>query len=179
MITVVSHLMDLYLMKLLLKNLINYYCLKVGQFVLVSGETSSYYYDLKSILFDGHILNIATELLLQEVDKFDVKSIGGRGLGAAPLISGVAMKGNLRGFFIRKNINNYGTKKRVEGHFEPPALLLEDVINRGRSVIKAIDVIGKKYIAGVVCIVDREVDGNLLQQNRVKYHSLFKHSDFR
>ncbi len=134
--------MDLYL-KLLLKNLIHYYCLKVGQFVLVSGETSSYYYDLKSILFDGPILNIATELLLQEADMFDVKSIGGRGVGAAPLISGVAMKGNLRGFFVRKNINNYGTKKRVEGHFEPPALLLEDVINRG-SVMKAIDVIGKK-----------------------------------
>ncbi|HXX95691.1 MAG TPA: hypothetical protein VEL11_01060 [Candidatus Bathyarchaeia archaeon] len=170
--------MDAYLMRLLLKNLIRYHCLKLGQFVLVCGETSSYYYDLKSIMFDGPTLNMISELLLREVDRFDVKSVGGMGLGAGPLISAVALKGNMKGFYIRKKAKQNGIGKRVEGHFEPPALVLDDVINNGNSVMKAIDIIGRRYIAGVVCIVDREVDENLLQQNGIKYYSLFKHSDF-
>ena len=148
-------------MRLLLKNMIRYHCLKLGQFVLVSGETSSYYYDLKSIMFDGPILNMISELLLREVDRFDLKSVGGMGLGAGPLISAVVLKGNMKGFYIHKKAKENGIGKRVEGHFEPPALVLEDVINKGKSVMKAIDIIGRRYIAGVVCIVDREVDGNL------------------
>jgi orotate phosphoribosyltransferase len=71
--------------------------LKLGQFVLVSGETSSYYYDLKSIMFDGPILNMISELLLREVDRFDVKSVGGMGLGAGLLISAVVLKRNMKG----------------------------------------------------------------------------------
>jgi len=119
-----------------------------------------------------------SELLLREVDRFDVKSVGGMGLGAGPLISAVVLKGNMKGFYIHKKAKENGIGKRVEGHFEPPALVLEDVINKGKSVMKAIDIIGRRYIAGVVCIVDREVDGNLLRQNGIKYYSLFKHSDF-
>jgi orotate phosphoribosyltransferase len=106
-----------------------------------------------SIMFDGPPL----EHDIRTVDRFAVKSVGGMGLGAGPLISAVALKGNIKGFYIRKKAKQNGIGKRVEGHLEPPALVLDDVINKGNSVMKAIDIIGRRYIGGVVCIVDRRL----------------------
>jgi orotate phosphoribosyltransferase len=108
---------------------------------------------IMSIMFDGPPL----EHDIRTVDRFAVKSVGGMGLGAGPLISAVALKGNIKGFYIRKKAKQNGIGKRVEGHFEPPALVLDDVINKGNSVMKAIDIIGRRYIGGVVCIVDRRL----------------------
>lgn len=53
---------------------------------LSSGETTKYYYDIRA-LFDGKGLNLLGELLLEEILKFNPKSVGGLEVGAIPLIS--------------------------------------------------------------------------------------------
>jgi orotate phosphoribosyltransferase len=74
---------------------------------------------------------------------------------------------------------SFATAEQIEGGIEGPAIILEDVLNQGVGVMAAIKALRNEGvpIMGVICVVDREFENNLLNQNGVKYRSLFRHSD--
>jgi orotate phosphoribosyltransferase len=156
---------------------------------LSSNIESDYYYDLKSIAFNPHGVNLLGDLLLEEVSKYHAKSVGGLEMGAIPLASAIAIKSidkyddGINSFVIRKNPKIHGLEKKIEGDVKAPVVIVDDVVTSGNSIMDAVTaVIDKGFnVAGVVCVIDREEEGitNVLKEKHIKYSPLFTHSEFK
>ena len=158
---------------------------------LFSKIKSPYYYDIKRIELHQEGMQLLSELLLTEVAKYGVKSVGGMAMGAVALVSAIVlistMKGKyntgVSGFFVRKEPKTYGLQKKIEGNMISPVVIIDDVITSGRSVMDSIEAVVREGVTpkGVICVIDREEEGtpNLLKQRNIKYSALFKHSEFK
>jgi orotate phosphoribosyltransferase len=158
---------------------------------LFSGIESDYYYDLRRVSLHPDGVNLIVGPLLEKVKKFRAKSVGGLANAAIPLSTALIMKDSnfgdykdaLTSFFVREVRKDHGLMKQIEGMIKDPVVIVDDVLTSGKSIKKAIDAVEEHgyNVAGVVCILDREEQGitNVLNQNGVKYTSLFKHSDFK
>lgn len=151
---------------------------------LSSGLKTYYYYNLKKIMLDPKGADLLGDLLLEKVREFDAKSVGGLEVAAIPLSTAIIMKAYgkneiLQSFIVRKQAKKHGLQSQVEGDLVKPVVVVDDVITKGESVKKAVDIIFNEgyKVAGVVCVVDREEENVL--KNTVKYASLFTHSDFK
>jgi orotate phosphoribosyltransferase len=165
----------------------------VFQHVKLSSDIQTdYYYDFKTVLYDGEGLSLTCDLMLELItSKFSAtKSIGGLEIGSIPLTTSIVMKSTeygrykegLTGFTIRKIAKIHGLLKRIEGKPRQPVVVVDDVLTTGNSIWEAIQVLrdGDYRINGVVCVMDREEGTtNVLKDRKVKYYSLFKHSDFK
>ena len=174
--------------RFLVKTLIEQRCIEIGDFVLSGGSRSNYYYDLKNILLDGSVMSLLGDLVLEELSKFDPppKSIGGLETSAISIASAVSIRSydqyssGIKGFFVRKAIKTHGSQKKIEGCLESPVVIIDDVMTKGESIMAAINAVTDQgvNVAGVICVIDRQVAGNLLKQNNIKYTALFTHSEF-
>lgn len=157
---------------------------------LFSKIESDYYYDLRKVSLDGYGASLIADLMLEEVKKFGAKSVGGLAAGSIPISTALIMKDSnfgeysngLRQFFVRKERKEHGLQKRIEGEVIDPVVIVDDVLTSGRSIMEAIEAVRTEGhdVKGVVCIIDREENStpNVLK-DKVKYTSLFKHSDFK
>jgi orotate phosphoribosyltransferase len=157
---------------------------------LSSNVETEYYYDIKKVALHPKGIDLLGELLLREIAKYEPKSIGGLEMGAIPLATAVMIKSTgvrkynvgLDSFFIRKSPKTHGLEKKIEGKLTTPAIILDDVITSGQSVMDAINAINDQghNVKAVVCVIDREEEGtpNVLKKRKIKYSSLFKHSEF-
>jgi orotate phosphoribosyltransferase len=164
-------------------------------FKLSSGVTSHHYYNSKNCILDPHGLDLISELLLKEVRKFNVKSVGGLETGSIPLVSAICLKSSLTesnplsAFFVRKEPKKHGPQADgplayFEGNPISPIVIVDDVITTGNSVIdKTLDRIkklGSMEVIGIVCIIDREQGADrLFKKHNLEFYSLFKHSNFK
>ncbi len=174
--------------RFVVKTIIEQRCIEIGDFMLSGGSRSNYYYDLKNILLDGSVMSLLGDLLLEELSKFDPppKSIGGLETSAISIASAVSIRSydqyssGIKGFFVRKAIKTHGSQKKIEGCLESPVVIIDDVMTKGESVMAAINAVTDQgvNVAGVICVIDRQVAGNLLKQNNIKYTALFTHSEF-
>ena len=142
-----------------------------GGYILASGQWSEDYFDLKrTTLSDPYALRLAAMLLLDKINALDVHvdAIGGLTSGADPLIvatSLLALEGGrvLPGFFVRDQQKQHGTELMIEGIVDAGmnVVILDDVITKGKSVLKAIDPVVKRgaSVVGVLILVDREEGG--------------------
>jgi orotate phosphoribosyltransferase len=137
--------------------------LRIGEFTLKSGRTSTWFLDSKQTACrpDG-ILLVADAALA--VIPADVDAIGGLTMGADPVAFGIAAvaatrRRELRSFSIRKDAKDHGIVGRVAGALQPGdrVVVTEDTVTRGTSVMEAVDVVrqfGAEPVA-IVVIVDR------------------------
>src|SRR5262245_61917064 len=135
-----------------------------GDFTLASGKKSTYYVNSKKAIFNGAVVNLLSEVLWDMTKDLNIDAAGGLEVGAIPMAAVLAqrfaMNGKpLEGFFVRKQQKEHGAKERVEGVLKPGmrALVLDDVLTTGGSVLQAIEEIEKvgAVVIAVVCIVDR------------------------
>ncbi len=155
--------------------------------ILSSGEKTHFYYDIKTILGDPEALDLIGDLMLEEVRKLKGRSVGGLEIGAIPIATSIVLKAHendtkVVSFTVRKKAKKHGMKNTVEGNLVQPVVIVDDVITKGRSIKEAMDAVQDKgnSVKGVVAIIDREdKKPNILKQNRIKYVTLFKHSDFK
>ncbi len=148
--------------------------LKLGRFILVSGQTSHYYLDSKFTTLDPEGAYLTARLILRELKRraVEARAIGGLTLGADPIVSAVAAVSfverreyrPLGAFIVRKEPKKHGTQQFIEG-FEPepeaPVVIVDDVCTTGGSTLRAIraaEEAGLRVVA-VVCLVDREQGG--------------------
>jgi orotate phosphoribosyltransferase len=159
-----------------------------GRVVLASGKESDYYFDMKPAMLDPDGAALMAELILQEIQDFNVDAVGGLEMGAVPLIAPVAMKSPafgryLPGFFVRKAVKDHGTQKRVDGNdiTGKSVVILEDVTTTGGSAmdaVKAVEQAGAK-VALVISILDRgEGAAELYEKAGIPFKSLFKAEEF-
>ena len=148
--------------------------LKIGNFTLVSGKKSNYYFDSKFTTLHPEGGFLTALLILQEIKKREIKAeaIGGLTLGADPIVSSVssvsfALKEiyhPISAFIVRKETKQHGTKRLIEGYKAEsgtPIIIIDDVCTTGGSTLKAVYTAEEAgyRVAAVVCLVDREQGG--------------------
>ncbi|MCP3978571.1 MAG: orotate phosphoribosyltransferase [bacterium] len=170
-----------------LKDLLREQSLMFGDFTLVSGKKSKFYFDSKktTLLPEGSYL-VAAEILKRLADEgIEAAAIGGMTLGADPIVGPVAAlshleKRPLRAFIVRKESKGHGTGRQIEGNLEEASrvVIVDDVVTTGGSTLRAIEAAeqaGHEVVA-VFCIVDRE-EGGAENLARWPFYRLFAKSE--
>jgi orotate phosphoribosyltransferase len=124
-------------------------------FKLVSGKTSSFYYNCKPTT-------------LNPCKSLKIKAIGGLTLGADPVANAIAYTSYLKGdsiesFVVRKEPKKHGTMQWIEGQVKKgdKVMIVEDVITTGSSTLKAVNRAKKcgLKVQGVIVLIDRQEGG--------------------
>lgn len=173
-----------------LKDIIKERGIVIKDVTLSSNRKSKFYYDIKSIVSEPEGAALIGELMLAHILKIEPKtmSVGGLESGAIAIATSIVCSSYLltptpsrvSGFFVRKNVKTYGLEKMIEGIVKDPVAVVDDVITTGKSVLDAVAALRNQGFSNIniVSVIDRETKENLLDQNNLQFHSLFKHSEF-
>ena len=172
-----------------LKDIIKERGIVIKDVTLSSNRKSKFYYDIKSIVCEPEGAALISELMLAHILKIEPKtmSVGGLESGAIAVATSIVCSSYLltptsrvSGFFVRKNVKTYGLEKMIEGIVKDPVAVVDDVITTGKSVLDAVAALRNQGFSNIniVSVIDRETKENLLDQNNLQFHSLFKHSEF-
>ncbi len=153
-----------------LEELLRARSLVFGDFILASGQQSSYYIDARktTMAAQGQRLIGILGLALVRSRGWRPVAIGGLTMGADPVAYAIARASLdsppvIDGFSVRKATKEHGTKRRVEGNFEPgvAVVIVEDVMTSGGSAIQAVEAVRLEggLVLGVLAVVDREQGG--------------------
>ena len=91
-----------------------------GETRLVSGRSTSFYFDMKPSMLHPEGAQLMAQLILDALEGAKVDLVGGMEIGAVPLGAAVAVLSQVRGrplqaFFVRKQAKEHGARKLVEG----------------------------------------------------------------
>ncbi len=160
---------------------------------LVSGRSSSFYFDMKPTMLDPEGAHLIATLILDALAGAEVDLVGGLEMGAVPLATAVAAASHARGrplpaFFVRKQAKEHGARKLVEGLAPGESLadkrvaVLEDVTTTGGSAIKAIAALKAEgaVIDRVISVVDRlEGAADNFRAAGIPFTAILTAADFR
>ena len=141
-----------------------------GDFVLASGQRSSYYIDCRLTTMSAEGQRLIGQLGWQAIRGagWHPRAVGGLTLGADPVAYAVAAASFgtdlvVDAFSVRKEAKAHGTGRVIEGCFNPgdDVVIVEDVITTGGSAQRAIAAVegAGGRVLGVLAVVDREEGG--------------------
>ena len=118
---------------------------KEGDFVLSSGQQSTYYINGKLVTLHPQGGQMVGRVMLDYIDN-SVVGVGGLTLGADPIVTAVSVVAAYEGrsvtpLIVRKEAKGHGTQAYIEGPVLPAesnVVILEDVVTTGQSAMKAI-----------------------------------------
>lgn len=160
-----------------------------GDFVLSSGQRSSYYINGKQVTLHPQGALALARLLLPLLPE-DTQAVAGLTLGADPIVSAVSVVSvyenrAIPALIIRKEAKGHGTMAYIEGPSLPPGakvVVLEDVVTTGQSALKAVE---RLQAAGytvdrVISLIDRlQGGGELYQSVGLQFVALFTIKDLQ
>jgi orotate phosphoribosyltransferase len=149
-----------------LEQLLRERSVRFGDFLLASGQRSSYYIDcrLTTMSAQGMILIGRLGLAAVRAAGWAPDAIGGLTMGADPVAYAVSATSAgsppvIDAFSVRKEAKGHGTGRSIEGNFREGAsvVVVEDVITSGGSAEKAITAVRDAggIVLGVLAVVDR------------------------
>ncbi|MDB9458313.1 orotate phosphoribosyltransferase [Dolichospermum circinale CS-545/17] len=154
-----------------------------GDFVLSSGQRSSYYINGKQVTLHPQGALAVARLLLHILSE-DTQAVAGLTLGADPIVSAVSVVSvyenrPIPALIIRKEAKGHGTMAYIEGPSLPQGakvVVLEDVVTTGQSALKAVE---RLQAAGytvnmVISLIDRlQGGGELYESAGLQFQALF------
>jgi orotate phosphoribosyltransferase len=154
-----------------------------GDFVLSSGQKSSYYINGKQVTLHPQGALAIGRILLSLVPS-DTLAVAGLTLGADPIVTAVTVVSAyenrlIPALIIRKEAKGHGTRAYIEGPNLPEGakvVVLEDVVTTGQSALKAVDRLRAAgyTVDSVISLVDRLQGGaELYQSVGLKFEALF------
>jgi orotate phosphoribosyltransferase len=162
---------------------------KFGDFVLSSGQRSSYYIDcrLSTMSAEGMVLIGRMGLDAIRAAGWRPRAVGGLTMGADPVAYAIAAASRgteleMDGFSVRKEAKRHGTGRAIEGNLEAgmEVVVVEDVITSGGSAQQAIATVEGQggRVLGVLAVVDREQGGRaVLEEKGVRVVALTTSTD--
>ena len=156
----------------LIRELYNQDCIKIGNFVLKSGQESNIYIDLRKIMGNPKLLNKIC-LNLSNLIECDLSNtiICGVPTGALCYATNISQILNIPMILVRYNKKKYGLKKQIEGLSDDEKLynciLIEDVVTTGGSCLEVIDILEKNNInvIQIISVISREKNNKLSNYN--------------
>ncbi len=142
----------------------------LGDFILSSGQRSSYYIDARKTTMSAEGQRLIGPLGLAAIRRagWSPGAVGGLTMGADPIAYAIArasvdLPPLVQAFSVRKETKAHGTRRRIEGNFDPaiPVVVIEDVITTGGSALAAIEAVQREggTVLGVLALVDRDQGG--------------------
>ena len=144
--------------------------LKFGEFTLVSGAKSSYYFDGRLLTMSPEGSNLVAQALLPAIRASGAQAVGGPAVAAVPMVTGIAMLSGqdggrpVPGFFVRPQAKDHGMGKLIEGPLPAgvPVAIVDDACSTAGSLYQAIDaaVAAGHEVVFVGCVLDRNQGGS-------------------
>jgi outer membrane protein assembly factor BamB/orotate phosphoribosyltransferase len=154
-----------------------------------SGRRFSWTFDLRPLLLDGRMLTVVANLFWMAMGRYWPFQVAGLEVAAIPLMAAIVIEGERRGLgtnalIIRQKRKKYGRLRSVEGapKLDLPVILLDDAINSGRSLNKALVSIKELGLAVehafVLAHFHSAMAVNWASINNVVIHNLITPEDF-
>lgn len=166
--------------------LLDFFCQSAyqeGDFVLSSGQSSTYYINGKLVTL--HPLGaLAIGRLLLNMLPQQTQAVAGLTLGADPIVSAVSVVSAYENqpiiaLIIRKEAKGHGTMAYIEGPQLPSGaqvVVLEDVVTTGQSALKAVHRLQDAgyQVNQIISLIDRQQGGaQLYQEAGLQFNALF------
>jgi orotate phosphoribosyltransferase len=155
-----------------------YGALEFGDFVLASGEKSTYYLDIKKVVTRPEALERIAALISRTHD-FEV--VAGVAVGGVPLAVAVSLASGKPFAIVRNQEKGHGKHGMIIGDVERKrVLLVEDVTTSGSSALMGIRALREAggIVDCVVTVVDREAGAERnLEREGVRLEALAKASE--
>lgn len=152
-----------------------------GDFVLSSGDRSSFFFDKYLFATKPSILRRIASHCVGLIPK-SVDRLAGPELGAVPLAAALSLESGLPFVIVREGRSSFGSRSPVEGELYPGErlLIVEDVVNSGSKALDAAEKLraAGAEVQGVLCIIDREQGGGeRIMAKGYEFRALFSRSD--
>ncbi|MEK6803335.1 MAG: orotate phosphoribosyltransferase [Nitrospirota bacterium] len=161
-----------------------------GGFKLASGLMSPFYVDCRTLMAFPHARHLMAQRAWEVTQALDIDCLGGLEIGAISIATTISDFAYLatprrewRTFFVRKQPKDHGLGRLVEGVVKAGdrALIVDDVLTSGGSVLKAIAAAreaGLKVTDALVIVDRKEQDGRArVEATGVKVVSLLTIDD--
>ncbi len=172
---------------------------RLGEFVLSSGATSSYYVDCRLTTLHARGGWLTGQLFLHALSRLSQRpeAVGGLTLGADPIVSSISVQSALTptpldAFLVRKSEKKHGTGRRIEGEVRPGmrVAIVDDVCTTAASTIQAVTAAWEAQleVVAVLCLVEREEAGGranleslwrLTRQTACPFSTIFQAGEIR
>jgi orotate phosphoribosyltransferase len=162
---------------------------KEGDFLLSSGQRSTYYINGKQVTLHPQGI-VGTGRILLPYIPAETVGVAGLTLGADPIVAAVSVVAVYEGrsltpLIVRKEAKGHGTQAYIEGPTLPegsPVVVLEDVVTTGQSAMKAVERLrGAGYgVDRIITIVDRQQGGaEFYAAQGLKFEAVFTIEDLQ
>jgi uridine monophosphate synthetase len=138
-------------------------CIQLGDFVLHSGAHSPIYVDLRRLVSDPRVLELAAleyQRLLAPLSYERIAAIPYAGL---PIGTAVSLLTGDPLIYPRREAKTYGTRRQIEGEYQAGdrVVLVDDLISSGGSKLEAAEPLQEAGLSveDVVVLIDREQGG--------------------
>jgi orotate phosphoribosyltransferase len=152
-----------------------------GDFVLRSGQRSSYYLDKYRFETVPELLEVLGARLAAKIAEVEPEAVrlACPELGAVTLAAAASLASRLPFLIVRGEAKAYGTANRIEGAFEQGELvaLVEDIVTSGGAAADAVRAVRQAGLEcrTAICVIDREEGGvDALGRLGVRLHPLLR-----
>lgn len=162
----------------LAEDLMEYGCIKFGEFTLKSGISSPIYIDLRRLAGLPQLLNSVAKEFLPILNNLEFDQIAPLPYAALPIGTAISLQSGWPMVYPRKEKKNYGTKAVVEGVYKQGeiAVVIDDLTTTGESKIEGIDKLVEAglIVNDIVVLIDRQSGAvESLDKAGYKTHALF------
>ncbi|HIK18582.1 MAG TPA: bifunctional orotidine-5'-phosphate decarboxylase/orotate phosphoribosyltransferase [Leptolyngbyaceae cyanobacterium M33_DOE_097] len=157
-------------------------CILFGNFVQASGAVFPYYIDLRKIISNPQLFQQVLNAYAAILKDLRFDRIAGIPYGSLPTATGLALQLNRPMIFPRKEVKAHGTRRMVEGNFEPgeTAVVVDDILISGNSAMEGaakLKSVGLN-VQDIVVFLDHEQDvKGRLQANGYQPHAVLTISE--
>ena len=160
-----------------------------GDFVLSSGQRSTYYINGKQVTLHPQG-GVGVGRILLPMLPANTVAVAGLTLGADPIVTAVSVAAAYAGqeiaaLIVRKEAKGHGTQAFIEGPTLPEGssvVVLEDVVTTGQSALKAVDRLRDAgyTVDRVISLIDREQGGaELYREKGLAFEAVFSIGDLQ
>ncbi|UBF23580.1 bifunctional orotidine-5'-phosphate decarboxylase/orotate phosphoribosyltransferase [Kovacikia minuta CCNUW1] len=113
-------------------------CILFGEFVQASGAVFPYYIDLRKIISNPQLFHQILTAYAVILKTLEFDRIAGIPYGSLPTATGLALHLNRPMIFPRKEVKAHGTRRVIEGNFEPgeTVVVVDDILISGNSAME-------------------------------------------